>query len=359
MGAKPNNENEIKNSIGNIYQEMAHRRAEERVKRQEEKELKKLEKAEEKEIRKANKKSRKERLLDSENAYKSIIFDITGEDIDYVAPKKKRNFKKWVDDEDELMVKKPKKKKKTDYRKQFAPELSMLKSLVADQNKFTTDLLKRFNTLAKDGQMNKTIVDLIANINSSRNNALGMLREIGNIKKYISELYWKQRKQEWDELKAGAGGSKLSEEEGNQIVTGASIFESMFGNQQIDFDTNPFNDPNSPTQLVPAPDITVPGIQPQSEVSNTFTPAQDFDPSTWNRSDLITPHTKYENIPHEVIVEWDKDNDRARFKAVRTDTGEELPDYPIPQIDYSKLTFDTDNMVVKGEFEDSYKLIIL
>ena len=42
----------------------------------------------------------------------------------------------------------------------------------------------------------------------------------------------------------------------------------------------------------------------------------------------------YESIPHQVVVEWHKNDGKARFKAVRTDTGEELVGAPLPTMLY-------------------------
>ena len=64
-------------------------------------------------------------------------------------------------------------------------------------------------------------------------------------------------------------------------------------------------------------------------------------------------------IPHEVVVEWHKNDNLARFKAIRSDTGEELRDCPVPETDPSKLKFNESNMTVKGEFDEIYKLEIV
>ena len=360
MKNKPNNEVEIKKSITDIYTQFSQQRAEERLRKQEEKDAKKIAKLEEKELEKDTiKKSKKERLLDSESAYKEILLDLTGEDIDYCAPKRKKlKFKKWLtDDDDELLVDKPKKKKKKDYRKEFGPELSVLKTLLTDQNRFTNDLLKKFNAMTKDGNMNKTSVDLAANIISSRGNALGLIKEIGSIKKTMADLYYKQLKQELDER--NASGSGYSEDEIDKTIGGARIYEQMFADSNQLMDTNTVTVSNEPIpDLVPVIDVATPNVIPKSEIASN-TNIQSFDPSTWDQNDLILPHTKYENIPHSLVVEWDRPNNRARFKAINDATGEELQGYPVPVVDISKLTFDIDNMTVKSEFDDVYKLIIL
>ena len=75
----------------------------------------------------------------------------------------------------------------------------MLKNIVAEQNRFNADLQRRYSNAAgpntRDAMpLNKNLVELAAVINSGRSNSLSLLREIGSIKKSISDLYMKQAK---------------------------------------------------------------------------------------------------------------------------------------------------------------------
>ena len=85
-----------------------------------------------------------------------------------------------------------------------------------------------------------------------------------------------------------------------------------------------------------------------------------FDPETWDGGGIQTDdNVKFESIPHDVVVEWDKANDRARFKAVNRETGEELIGCPVPTSDPSKLSFNEKDMIVKGQFDETYKLELI
>ena len=183
---KNNTTEEIRASVASIYSELL-------TKRKEEKEAKQEKKRQEEELREqekeANKKSENEPKLTKKEKreaefdnWKEIIIGLTGDDLEYSSTKKsKKKYRKWIDDETEssILIPKTKKVKKKNYSKEFAPELQMLKNIVADQNKFTADLQKRFNTMAgpatKDAMPpNKTMVDLASVINAGRSNSLGV-----------------------------------------------------------------------------------------------------------------------------------------------------------------------------------------
>ena len=199
-------EKEVKNSISSIYASLLHKREEKRERKAEKKRLEKEEHREEEETSEETPMSKKERRQAKLDAWKEVIIGLTGDDLDYVAPKKSRKkYKKWIDDEMEntITTEKPKKKKKRNYRKEFEPEINMLKNIVAEQNKFTVDLQKRYQHAAgpntRDSMpLNKTLVELASVINASRSNSLGVLKEIGNLKKTIADLYMKQHKLDLD-----------------------------------------------------------------------------------------------------------------------------------------------------------------
>jgi hypothetical protein len=374
----------VKASVTSIYSELLEKRrlereAKEEAKRiaKEEKEAAKAEKAED-DVIKMTKKERRQRELDN---WKAVVMDLTGDDLEYVDEgKKKKKYRKWIDDDASIanLDKKPKKPKKKNYDKEFEAELNLLKSLVADQNKFTADLQKRFQIMTgpntRDASpLNKTEVELASAIISSRQNALGMVREIGSLKKTKADLYLRQKKQDYE---MGNGSNFDSTD---LALMGSSIAASRFGdnampsNAQISYDS-PFSQssyqPTTSMTLgdpVPQQHEVVQSYAPQTQTS-TIVPTsipginiEQFDPSTWNGVDGVSvdANTRYENIPHDVIVEWDKGNDRARFKAIRKDNGEELVDCPVPTTDPRRLTFNEKDGTVKGEFDEMYKLEVI
>lgn len=364
--------NDVRSSVSSIYADLLERRqadrevrlakkAQEREEREREKEDKKLKD----DGTKLSKKERRQAELDS---WKEIVVGLTGDDLEYSSPKKKKKkYRKWIDDDAEanaMLSPKPKKHKKRNYNKEFEGELNMLKSLVADQNRFSADLLKRFQVAAgpatKDAMpLNKTLVELASAINASRSNSLGVLREIGNIKKTIADLYMKQAKADADAGSTGFSSTDMG-------LMGSSIASSLFVDKPATYGGNtvantPYSSSTVPVSGTPVADPGAPVIQQNTDqVSMMSAPqVEEFDPSTWQGPDIGNSGLIYENIPHTVVVEWKKSEDIARFKAVRNDDGTELVGCPVPTCDPSKLVFNEKDLIVRGQFDETYKLEII
>jgi len=340
----------VQKSVGSIYAQLLQKRKTEREEKEEQRRLEKEAKKAERELnpeedRPMTKKEKRESKLD---AWNEILHGLTGDDLDYISPKKnKKKYRKWIGDETEnnaILTAKPQKKKKRNYNKEFEPELNMLKSIVADQNKFTFDLLRRYQNAAgpntKDGMpLNKTLVELAAVINTSRGNSLGVLREIGNVKKTIAELYMKQKKLD-QELGVGGGFD-------NDLgIMGSNIAASMFNpGGNIIHQENPVSH-NIPQQQYPS--------QPTQPKQISSGP---FDPSTWAGDGLDGGATKFESIPHTIVVEWHKAFNQARFKAIDNATGEELVGCPVPTCQVKAI--DESTMMAKDDFDQVYKIQVV
>lgn len=376
MGSMTSNSpDDMRASVSSIYADILNKR---RMREEEKRERKKAEKAEKKErkeqkiaegeeeaVEKLSKKERRERNLEN---WREVIIGLTGDDLDYSDEKKgKKKYRKWIDDDssnqNQVMDSKPKKQKKKNYAKEFEPELNMLKALVADQNRFTTDILKRFQNAmgpaTKDAMPpNKTMVDMIATINASRKNSLDMLNAIGSVKKSIAELYMKQKK-----LDADLGGVN-----GNVTdlgLMGSNIASSIFGDntqtswQSVTHTIPPLGSEPSTTVTSSSEPIiatsSVAGVASGPDVIQ----GEAFDPDTWDGGpDLSNSSVAYEAIPHHVVLEIYSDN-RARFKAVRDDNGEELVGAPVPTSDPSKLYIDREGKRAKGQFDEIYPIEIM
>lgn len=351
-----NSAEEISKSVGSIYSALLSKRRQDHEEKAEKRRLKKEEKqkAEDEKYTKedGSKMSKKEKRKSDLERWESIIVGLTGDDLEYSSSKKsnrKKKYRKWIDDDINTMTDvKPKKVKKKNYKKEFEPELNMLRNLVSEQNKFTADLQKRFMNAAgpatKDAMLpNKTLVELASVISSGRSNSLGVLREIGSLKKTIADLYMKQKKLDMDMKGSG------SVDERDLTLLGSSIGSSIFGSASTDF---------SPMDTTPQPQYS----SPTTPVANNSGPivqnvkVESFDPDTWEGPDIGNSYTKYENIPHTVIVEKNQATGDMRFKAVRNDTGEEIEGCPVPTSDLSRLVVNEKDMVVKGEFDEVYKL---
>ena len=348
-------ETEIKKSVNSIYnalleKQLAKAKEKEELKRKLKEE--KLEK-EENENKDSDGKilTKKEKAQLALDNWKEVIIGLTGDDLDYVKEKKnKKKYRAWFSEDEELnqiLIDKPKKKKKRNYNKEFEPELNMLKNIVADQNKFTTDLQKRYQNIVgpigKDtGMMNKTVVELASVINASRNNSLSVLREIGNIKKTIADLYMKQRK-----LDSELGGNGFDTQD--LTLMGSNIASSLFTpNDSFNINNAVNSNPVSST----APNTTL-------DTSNipVATVIEEFNPDTWDGAGVDAGNAKYEAIPHSVVVEWHKNENKARFKAVRDSDGSELVGADVPSCKIK--SFDEKDMWAKDEFDQVYKLEII
>ena len=361
---------DVKKSVASIYSDLLGRRRAEKENKEEQKRLEREAKKAAKEAEKEaesktqdgdenkplSKKEKAEAALDS---WKETIVGLTGDDLEYIKPKKnKKKYKKWIDEDggdNTVLTAKPTKRKKRNYRKEFEPEINMLKAIVTDQNKFTVDLQKRYQNSAgpatKDAMpLNKTQVELASVINAARSNSLGVLNAIGNLKKTIADLYMKQIKLDGESSGGGFDNQDLS-------LLGSSMAQSMFGNAMAtksvgSIDDQPLSMGGSQSPVINSGVPITPQAAPQGEMQ-----FPKFNPDTWDGGGLNSGSTKYEAIPHKVVVELHKADNKARFKAVRNDNGEELIGAPVPTC--SITTMDLKSNVAKDAFDQVYQLEVI
>lgn len=389
-------EEDVRASISSIYSDVLNKRQIAREAREEERRQEKAardsEKAERYTKSDGTKMTKKERRQAEFDNWKEIVVGLTGDDLDYARPKgsKKKKYRKWIGEDDigSTTTVKQRKPKKRNYNKEFEPELNMLRNLVSEQNKFTAELQKRFQNAigpaTKDAMVpNKTMVELAAAITSGRSNSLGMLREIGNIKKNIATLYMNQRK-----LDSQLGGISNADD-GDLGLMGSNLAASLFGDNGISFsepsstaDHNyapssytgdvpqswsqpQYTTPITPLQVVPSTVILPQDSQSFVKQGNdgmnnntvvSSTPIQPFDPSTWVGPTLQNSFTESENIPHTIVVEKDSTSGNMRFVAIRDDDGSELSGCNIPTVDPNTLTVNEKDKTVKGQFDEVYPL---
>jgi len=381
MSKNNHTEDDVKSSVHSIYSSLLEKRLQEReqkeierMERQEKKREEKEKKNKKEDGTKLSKKEKRERDLDN---WKEVLYGLTGDDLEYSDEKKrKKKYKKWISDDitSDITVAKPKKPKKKNFQKEFNAELNMLKNLVADQNRFTIELQKRFQNMAgpntKDAMpLNKTMVDLAAAVNASRSNSLGYLREIGNLKKNIADLYMRQKK-----LDSELGGSSSVGDSNDLGLLGSSIASSLFGDTSSQFAQPPVQPPvqqpmqsnvnittsSGPDSYNPNGFYQVTGTRPNTPQASNSVLSNNFDPSTWDGPELDSSNSViYENIPKKYVVEWHKDEDKARFKAINTNTGEEIIGCPTPEADPKRLVFNEKDKTVKGQFDEIYELEVM
>lgn len=369
MGKQSTSEEDVRTSVSSIYAQLLSKRKSERALKDEQKrmdrELKEQEKAEKEAESKEPELTKKEKRQKELDAWKEIVIGLTGDDLDYIddgkKSKKKKKYRRWIDDDDinALMNQEKKKKpKKRNYSKEFSPELNMLRALVTEQNRFTADLQKRFQNAAgpaaKDAMMpNKNLVELASVIASGRSNSLGMIREIGSLKKTIAELYMKQKK--LDSETSGAVDFNSSD----MGLVGSSIASSMFNDSpfgSVNMNGGTTNATPSPTNVSYSP-VYNQGMGPvqSPQVSEPTVTVDAFDPASWDGPDLSNSYSNYENTPHTVMVEKNRETGDMRFVAIKDD-GTEFVGCPVPTSDPSKLRVNEQDGVVKGEFDEVYKL---
>lgn len=364
---------DVRVSVASIYSDLLEKRKLEREDKEEKKRQEKEAMQQAEEEQKLNddgtKRTKKERRESELDNWKEVIVGLVGDDLEYTTPKgSKKKYKKWIDDEagqNVVLAAKPKKIKKQNFQKQFDPELNMLKSIVTDQNRFTADLQKRFNIAVgpatKDCPMpNKTLVELASVINAGRGNSLGVLREVGNLKKTIADLYMKQKKLDADTSSSGFNTQDIG-------LMGSNIASNIFGDDssftsqsQQSYAPSNHGAPMSTAQSQQSPSSPQEYSQTPQTIGQPSFQIEAFDPNTWGGPEIaVDSMVKYECIPHEVIVEMNKNDNTTRFKAIRTDTGIELPDYPVPTSDVSKLKINETDNTVKGEFDEIYRLSVV
>lgn len=237
--------------------------------------------------------------------------------------------------------KKKKKKKKdgsvdaVDYKKEFEPEVALLKNLLVDQTKFTDSLQKQYDVLTSHKSssrgVNKQMSDLIENITSSRSLALQIVKELVNEKKLVSDLTLKQKK----ELGASAG------EEGN-----ISDFSNNFMRELL----------NSRGEIVGSGtgDGTIADYSDEdlfSEISSTLS----LDENMMSRPEEIDKYLQYENRNVEIFVVVENDDYENYYFVAKDEDGVEIDDYPLPN--KTSLSVNRSTMVATDKYGQKFHII--
>ena len=320
----------VTSSIYSIYEKLM----KEKANKKEEKKKLKLEKKLEKSEKKKTKEEKEAEYRNSLDKWEESLYNLTGEELEYSEkPKKKKKYTKWIGEEDTVtnLIKKPKKKKKISHKKAFEKDIEIAQAFLSEQNKLNADLQKRFNLIAGPADknsmpLNKTTVDLLSVLMSGRANSLGIIREIGNLKKISADLDIKQQQIDLKKYGESDGADE------NLGLSGSDMMTSIFNNN---------TGYNSPT--------------PSQNMNFDNIPS--INSSKWEGPELESTYVKYENIPHKVVVERNTNTGDMKFKAIRTDSGEEIPDYPLPISNVNKLEVNEENKVVKGKFDELYPLV--
>jgi len=332
----------VSSSIYNIYSKLMADKAE----KKEEKKRKKLEKKLEKKEKKKSKQDKEEEYRNKLDKWEESLYNLTGDELEYTEkPKKKKKYTRWINEEDGTsnLIKKPKKKKKISHKKAFEKDIEIAQAFLSEQNKLNADLQKRFNLIAGPADksampLNKTTVDLLSVLMSGRANSLGIIREIGNLKKISADLDIKQQQIDLKKY----GDSEVDDT--NLNLAGSDMLSSLFNSSSGGYNNRLLNTQQSSSQDINNQQQSFDSIPSVNNIND------------WEGPELESNYIKYENVPHKVVVERKSDTGDMRFKAIRQDTGEEIPDYPLPTTDPSRLQINEENKVVKGKFDELYPL---
>ena len=231
--------------------------------------------------------------------------------------------------------KKKKKKKKEkegpkDYYDDFAPEIGLMRNMLEDATKFTDSLQKRYyaleSTKSSARGVGKFTTDLISSINQSRSVSSQLLNNITSLKKSIADLNMKERK----EASAANGG------DGEDLSNfSASFLRKLI--QQDRSDAAMYGD-------------AVPISGDEDDIFDNISELL----ADNGRSDEVDKYLKYENRNVELVAYVDPDTDAYEIKAIAED-GEELYDYPIPEVERMDINHSTE--IATDEYHTRYRII--
>jgi hypothetical protein len=149
-------------------------------------------------LKKKDKKEKKNEIVDSEIVDDEWINTITS----FKAPKTGKKRKNLFDGFDVDKKKKKEKKKSSQnisHKKDFDPELILLKNLQVDQSRFVDSLQKKYDqmesTKSSARGVGKFTTDLINSITSARGVSMQVVDKIISTKKTIADLDFKERKE--------------------------------------------------------------------------------------------------------------------------------------------------------------------
>ena len=254
--------------------------------------------------------------------------------------KKKKNFFSSLNiDKKKKKDKEKKKGELKNYKKEFEPELMLLKELQRDQDKFVNSLQRKYDqmesTKSSARGISKYTTDLAFSINNGRELSLKLVNNIISAKKTIADLDFKERKE--------FGGQSNSEQ---QNMTN---YASNFLKTMIDTGRNNIMDDNS----TGIDDIT------ESDNDDLFDAISESLGDDDRDSD-VDKYLKYENDNIKVKVVYndsiESDNILDKYDYIAIDgNGDTVDDYPLPE--KTKLQLNRSTGIAKDIYGNSYELI--
>lgn len=278
-----------------------------------------------KSIKPKKEKSEVDEFLDDSDWFNAIM--------DMKVRKPKNHKSKDIFEEVGLKKKKKKKKDKgqlTDYNKEFETEINLYRNLLQDQNRFTESLQREYDarksTKSSARGIDKTMNELIENITSARSLAMQLVEKNVAVKKTISELTLKERKE------FGTGNS----DDDNK-----SDFAAKYLNQIM----NERNRVVNPT-----------GTSDVSEYSSEEDLFETLSESLGdtNRPEDVDKYLKYEHKNITIYVSIDSTNTDDYFYLARDDEENIIEDYPLPM--HTSLSINRSTNIATDSYGKKYPI---
>lgn len=261
----------------------------------------------------------------------------------FKAPKtnkaRKKIFSAFGDDK----KKKKKKRKKGEpisYKKDFEPEMALLRNLQKDQSQFVDSLQKKYNQLENTKStargVGKYTTDLINSITTARSVSMQLVDKIISTKKTVADLDFKERKE------FGSGSNSEQQNLTNYASTYLKQVMTAGRNNIVNQSSNSYD----------------PSDDNDDDLDNLFDSIDESLGET-DRSDDVEKYLKYENDNVEIIVMYrdDADDDDIENKydfIAKDQNGKVIDDYPLPE--KTKLSINRATGTATDKYGSKYKM---
>lgn len=267
----------------------------------------------------------------------------------FKAPKSSKKSKSVFDgfDIDGKKGKKKKKKKEgqsVSHKKEFEPELALLKNLQMEQSKFVDSLQKKYDQLESTKStargVGKFTTDLIVSLTSARSLSMQLVDKIISTKKIVSDLDFKERKE---------FGAASSSEQQN-----LSNYASTYLKQVMDAGRNNIVAGNQSNNDYYDSDLG-------DDIDSLFS-SIDESLGDEERSPEAEKYLQYENDNVQVKVvyyEGSQDGEsESRYEFVAYDgRGNIIDDYPLPE--HSKISINKTTGMATDKYGSKYPIIFM
>jgi hypothetical protein len=265
----------------------------------------------------------------------------------FKAPKAKKKKKSLFSGFDEGKKGKKKKKDKkgqsVSHKKDFDPEMAILRNLQMDQSKFVDSLQKKYDqmegTKSSSRGVSKYTTDLINSITTARSVSMQLVDKIISTKKTIADLDFKERKEFGSN--SGSEQANLTNYASTYLKQVMSVGRNNVINQSSMYEPDNYVDEANDDDLFSSIDESL---------------------GDTNRSEDVEKYLKYENDDVKIKVIWydDRNDDDLEKKydyIAYNKNGENVPDYPLPE--KTKLNINRSTGMCTDIYGNSYELVII